>query len=414
MTDTGRVGPLANRRAFLALVGSTGASALVGCVGGGSSGESAPGTTDPGRETGSGTGTQSETRATPGGESAGTPGSSTPAGPAGTAESNASSDGPVGSPPVPPTDDVARPTGDPGGLDVLDWAGFAGAVSYTFDDGQPSQVEHYGALQSTGVPMTFYVSANVDFEGAGAAWRRAAADGHEVGNHTVSHPRADLTGSSFGEPLESAAAEVEECSAYVTGTTDQREVWTMAAPFGDDGWSEYAREADLFLNRGVGGGAVPPGDGADPYNLPCYMARAGDTAEQFDGLVDAARSNGEWQILLFHSISPTDQEWYAPVHVDEVTGSAEYATSLADVWVDTVANVGAYWRGQRLVESAKPTTAGSETTWEWSVPDALPDGQHVRVTVDGGTPKQDGEALAWDSRGYYEVSLDAESLTLAP
>ena len=36
------------------------------------------------------------------------------------------------------------------------------------------------------------------------------------------------------------------------------------------------------------------------------------------------------------------------------------------------------------------------------------------TTVDGGTPSQGGTPLAWDPHGYYEVALDAGSLTLSP
>ena len=58
--------------------------------------------------------------------------------------------------PVPPVEgNIPRPAGKPGNLTVLDWAGFTGALTYTFDDGQPSHVAHYLALQETGVPMTF-------------------------------------------------------------------------------------------------------------------------------------------------------------------------------------------------------------------------------------------------------------------
>ncbi|MFW6022583.1 MAG: hypothetical protein ACOCQW_03590 [Halanaerobiaceae bacterium] len=46
---------------------------------------------------------------------------------------------------------------------VLDWAGFKSALTYTFDDGQPSHIEHYDELQSAGVPMIFYISKNVNW-----------------------------------------------------------------------------------------------------------------------------------------------------------------------------------------------------------------------------------------------------------
>lgn len=412
-TDDERPRRAVDRRAFVSLVGSVGISALAGC-GSGSEGSATP------PETADGAATATETPAATARDDTATVTET----PTATAEPTASTattdatsrpgDGPVGSLPTPDTEGIARPDGEVGGLEVLDWAGFSGAVSYTFDDGQPSQAEHYDALQSTGADMTFYVSEHVDFEGADAAWARAATDGHEIGNHTVSHPYADLSGSSFGDPLDSAAAEIEQCSAYITEATAQPDVWTMAAPFGDDGWMEYAEDAALFLNRGVGGGRVAPGDRTDPYDLPCYMAQEGDTAETFTSRIDAARSNGEWQIFLFHSILPTDQQWYAPVDIDQITASVDHATGLDDVWVDTVASIGAYWRGGRVLADADRTDSGEETTWTWSLPDAFPAGQHVRVTVDGGRLLQDGEELAWDSHGYYEVALDAESLTLAP
>src|SRR5579862_1153744 len=90
--------------------------------------------------------------------------------------------------PAPPGPaNVPRPAGAPGNLKVLDWAGFTSAVSYTFDDGQPSQIEHYADLAAAGVRMTFFINS------AGASWEagfvdtfsRAVRDGHEVANHTV-------------------------------------------------------------------------------------------------------------------------------------------------------------------------------------------------------------------------------------
>ncbi len=287
-------------------------------------------------------------------------------------------DGPLARPPELTGEDVSRPTGEPGNLRVLDWAGFESAVTYSFDDSQPSHLSHYDALESTGVNTTFYLSKNVTAGSTTGQWTDVAADGHEIGNHTVSHPHNDLTGSSFGDPLDSMDAEISQCSEYITGELGQEGVWTMASPFGESGWTQAARSNGLFLNRGVGGGAVAPGPGADPYNLPCYMAEEGDTADTFNGLVDEARSNGEWLVFLFHSITPTDQEWFAPVGVDEIIGSVEHAKSYDDVWIDTVANVGAYWRGQQLFESVTPNESGDRTVWEWELPDAFPEGQHLR------------------------------------
>jgi hypothetical protein len=84
------------------------------------------------------------------------------------------------------------------------------------------------------------------------------------------------------------------------------------------------------------------------------------------------------------------------------------------VWIDTMATVGAYWRGQKVVAATTPTTSGSTQTWTWTLPDHFPTGKYLRVKVDGGTLSQGGNPLTWDSHGFYEIALDAGSLTLAP
>lgn len=331
-----------------------------------------------------------------------------------TTTSSQSAEGPLSPLPTPERDNVSQPSGSPENLVVLDWAGFNSAVSYTFDDGQPSQISHYDELQKTGINATFYISSNVDFPGYEEEWRRVAEDGHEIGNHTVSHPHADLTGSSFGEPLESTAAEIRQCTEYIIQTFNQRDVWTMAAPFGDTGWIEPAKKTDVFLNRGVGGGTIAPNDDTKPFNLPCYTAREGETAEKFNDLAASSHSSGEWLIYLFHSITPTNAKWYASINISEIIKNINYVKSLDNVWIDTISNIGAYWLGQRILDSTTPTTAGKDKVWRWTLPDNYPEGQYLRVKTDGGTLKQGGDVLEWDSHGYYEVSLDAGCLTLSP
>lgn len=44
---------------------------------------------------------------------------------------------------------------------------------------------------------------------------------------------------------------------------------------------------------------------------------------------------------------------------------------------------------------------------------SLPARPFLRVKVDGGTLKQGSTVLTWDSHGYYEVALDAGTLSLS-
>jgi hypothetical protein len=307
---------------------------------------------------------------------------------------------------------------------VVDWAGFKSAVSYTLDDGQPSQLEHYADLQATGVRMTFFINTN------NASWQptyvstftQAALDGHEIANHTANHCHADPDGTLYNTDTAgarvacvgaSAGAEWDACTTYITSMLGVPQVWTSASPFGEVGFNASASER-FFLNRGVQGGTIAPNDSSDPFNLPQWGPNENDPVETFNAAIDGAHTAGRWVILLLHSVAPTTSRWYATVDITSITGSIAHAKTLGDVWMDTMANVGAYWRGQKTLTAVTPTTSGTTQTWTWTLPPHFPTGKYLRVKVAGGTLSQGGTPLTWDGHGYYEIALDAGSLTLSP
>jgi peptidoglycan/xylan/chitin deacetylase (PgdA/CDA1 family) len=340
------------------------------------------------------------------------------AGAGGAAGGNGSGGAAVGEPsglPVPPgPGNLPRPTGAPGNLNVLNWAGFQAAVTYTFDDAQPSQIEHYADLQATRARLTFYITSGNSGATSGfdTTFTQAVADGHEIGNHTVHHCHANLSGCSTGSAT-SIDGELDDCTSYIAGHFGQPQVWTAASPYGDTGY-ETPDKARFFLNRGVGSGLVAPVDNTDPFNLPCHAAVASETVDSFNTAIDGAHTAGRWLIFLVHTILPSTANWYAPIDISVVTGSIAHAQMMSDVWIDTMLNVGAYWRGQRSVATTTPTTAAGVQTWTWTLPAHFPARKFVRVTVDGGTLSQNGTAVPWDGHGYYEIALDAGSLTLGP
>ena len=174
-------------------------------------------------------------------------------------------------------------------LQVANWAGFKSAVSFTFDDSQPSQIAHFGALQAVGVRMTFYISTALNGEtNYDSTWSQAVSSGSEIGNHTVHHCHANLTGCSFGNSLGSLAAELDQTTSYITQHYGQKGVWTGASPFGDTGY-DSAASSRFFVYRGVGSGTIGPNDGTDPHNLPVHLAATGETASSFNSVIDSAQ-----------------------------------------------------------------------------------------------------------------------------
>jgi hypothetical protein len=61
-------------------------------------------------------------------------------------------------------------------------------ITLTFDDARLSQID-FGIplLDKYAVKATFYISPD-DFVKRAEGWKRAAQNGHEIGNHTMSHP----------------------------------------------------------------------------------------------------------------------------------------------------------------------------------------------------------------------------------
>jgi hypothetical protein len=300
-------------------------------------------------------------------------------------------------------------------LRVLPWAGFSAAVSYTLDDTQPSQIEHWEELKVSGVRMTFNAVPTGDWATDYVkTWKDAVAQGHEIGNHTMMHCHANLTGcNNDGTPVGSMDEEIDQCSTYITNDLGQSGMWTIAYPYGDSGYKKYS-ESRFFLGRGVNSGLIAPDGNTDPFNLPVFAAKGGEDASAFNTQIDTAQTQGRWLIFLLHSILPTSNNWYAGVDISSITGSIEHAKDLGDVWIDSMVNVGAYWVGQRILAVATSAIADGTTTWTWSLPTCFPPGHVLRVSVDGGKLSQDGKELSWDGHGYYEVALDVGSLSWKP
>jgi len=285
---------------------------------------------------------------------------------------------------------VAKPAGAAGGLKVLDWAGFKGAASYTFDDNTPSQLQKYAELKATGGHVTWFLIAGK----AGTSFKASMADGQEIANHTQSHPDASSNPS--------AATQAEVTNAQATLKTNYGvDAYSMAAPNCLTAWMPFAKPAKLFQNRGpCGGGAVSPRDNTDPFSLPAYMPPENASAGTLSGQIAA----GKWQIYVIHGFDSQGGA-YQPVPIGSVTGAMSKAVTDG-MWVEGMTNVGAYWQGQKLIPASATTSA------TWTLPANFPPNMCVRITTSGGTVTQKNETITWDPHGYYQISLTAGEVTI--
>jgi peptidoglycan/xylan/chitin deacetylase (PgdA/CDA1 family) len=312
------------------------------------------------------------------------------------------------------TGGVAKPAGTAANLTVLNWAGFKAAATFDFDDSQPSQIEHWDELKAVGVRVSFHICPPMNWAtGYDAMLKDAIAQGSEVANHTMHHCNADGTNCGNGSWNGSIDQEITDVSDYIKNTLGGPRDYTLAYPWGDANWTATAKKY-FFIGRGTPHQQTVATTDTSEWNLPIIIAEGGEQSSKFKGDVDKTRTDGKWVDFLFHSITPTSQNWFAGVDVGVITDTMTYAKGLGDIWVDSMVAIGSYWIGARAVNAAKPTTSGSDQTWAWTLPSIFPPGRYIRVKVDGGTLRQGATALPWNEHGYYEVALDAKSLTWSP
>ena len=330
--------------------------------------------------------------------SAGTTGATSTTGASGSTSTAVS-----GLPLLPGAGGMPKLSGTLGNITVLNWAGFKGAVSYTLDDDNDWQIADYSMLQSYSIPYTFYMWGQTDRGFSNSVWAQAVKDGHEIGNHTWSYASTPPGG----------AADITQDTTFIMtkyGVTP----YTMAAP---NGASVYTGLANgLFMtNRGVADAIVMPNDNTDRFTLPCYIPPMGAPESDFDSEVNSAQSAGGWRIILVHGFigSSNDDSEYQPVNLSDYTAGIQHAKGLGNMWIGRLVDVAAYWLGQKAFSAA--TTSGTTSkTWTWTKPSNYPPGKYLRVTVAGGTLTQGSTTIPWNDHGFYEISMDAGSVTLSP
>jgi peptidoglycan/xylan/chitin deacetylase (PgdA/CDA1 family) len=241
-------------------------------------------------------------------------------------------------------------------------SGVRGALSLTFDDSRPSQIEQGVPLfDRFGVHATFYVMpATVSLRQDD--WRRAVAAGHEAGGHTQSHPCTCNFGFVTSRPsgleemsLDQMEAELEESNAQIEQLVGVRPV-SFAYPCGQKfvGRGERLQSYVPLVARHYLTGR---GWRDEYFNAPDRCDLAQLAGVEFDGLdfeqvrpqIDQAAQTGNWLVLAGHDIGRDSRRQMTKTSTLEAL--CAYCKDPANgVWIDTVGTIGAYIRRIRAPE----------------------------------------------------------------
>lgn len=230
------------------------------------------------------------------------------------------------------------------------------ALSLSFDDGRLSQIDKGTPfLDQYGVKATFYVGPNAVKERLDG-WKKAVANGHEIGNHSLNHPCTGNFPWSRQKALEDYTIDEmrKELIAANKGIKELLgiEATVFAYPCGQTfiGRGQNTKSyvpvvSELFL---TGRGWLDEGP-----NDPTFCDFAQLTGMEMDGkdfdqilvLINNAKKTGAWLVLAGHEMGESGGQ---TTRITMLKNLIEYAKNPANgIWIAPVGTVAKYIQDQK-------------------------------------------------------------------
>jgi peptidoglycan/xylan/chitin deacetylase (PgdA/CDA1 family) len=224
--------------------------------------------------------------------------------------------------------------------------GAKAAVVLTYDDALTSQLDHaIPVLDAAGFKGTFFLPgpklADVP------RWRAAAAEGHELANHTIFHAcpasvySTDPRNTSEAYTVESILKEIEQQNVLLTAL-DGKPTHGFATPCGQSkagelDYLEALRASKLVTYvRGV---YTSPEDlranvaKMDPMHIPSRGFDENVTGAQLIEFAKEAEASGGMAVYLFHGVAGDYLQVSDAAHRELITWLAAHR---GNVWVTTL------------------------------------------------------------------------------
>jgi peptidoglycan/xylan/chitin deacetylase (PgdA/CDA1 family) len=296
---------------------------------------------------------------------------------------------------------------------VLPWNNHQAALSLTFDDSRAVHLDVVAPeLNKRHLRATFFliISKTTRLED----WHKLQSQGHEIGNHSVTHEHAaDL--NKADEELQ-----VEDAKKFLDSNF-KSDIITFAYPYTEvsPGLLYWVRRYDFAARGGRGDGTlvyIKSDVQPDWYNLPSQPSYTKYDAATYRGWIDKDVSLKSWTILQIHGIGDASTG-FEPIPSNTFIEFLDYVKAMEPrgLWVAPFGEVAAYFRAQKILEAAPVQAANGEKKFTWQVPAPFPSGVVLKVAVDGSTHArlyQAGRELRRGKDGVYSVAFDTRELVV--
>lgn len=295
-------------------------------------------------------------------------------------------------------------------ITTVPWNGHPGAVSFTFDDSEISQLNNLGDYfeKNQDIKVTFFMTGGMN-AGNQSKYFPMAEKGHEIGNHSKTH--SDLTKSN------NLKSEITDYK-YDLEQRSKAEVVAFATPYC---YYNDAVEAEIakahIVNRNCQG-ATKYKWNEEPIweriSSDCYQ---GNT-QQSKGNMSEAKQKNAWTVQLNHGVDGAGFGYgITPSDMISIMDEAK----AQGLWRAPMGRVAAYYRAHFVIDKAAATDieGGFKVTWK-SPHSAMPKSVPLRVKIEGAagkTVKQKGKEIQAEEDGSYVIEfmdLELEVVGAAP
>ncbi len=225
------------------------------------------------------------------------------------------------------------------------------AISLTFDDARESQViVGTNLLDQYGIKATFFVVPGA-VEKQLDGWKKAVANGHEIGNHSFVHPCSSNFSWSRDKALEDYTlkkmrAELVQCNDRIQELLGVK-AEVFAYPCGQKyigrgtKTKSYVPLVSKMFIAGRGWRDEAPNDPVHAnFTQLTGVEMDGKSFEQILAVIEDAKKNGQWLVLAGHEMGAEGRQ---TTQLDMLKQLAEYVQNPANgIWIAPMGTVAKY------------------------------------------------------------------------
>ena len=240
--------------------------------------------------------------------------------------------------------------------EVGNWRGFrTAAVTYTFDDNTSKQLPvAIPIFNEFGFKATLYPVINWGPNWTGL--QNAAAVGHEVGSHTVSHP--NLGSLPIADQNTQLLNSKNTINSYIPG----QQCLTLAYPYCVP--SDLTLTSTYYIAARHCQGAIELNTPSNFYQISsiiCGSAGSVNSTSAFITKFTSAASSNGWCVFLLHGID--SDGGYSPLSSTILRESLQYLDDRRGTfWEETFLNVVRYIRERNAVSVTETSNTGDTIT----------------------------------------------------